>query len=223
MPKQRWGCIYKLTNTINGKIYIGKTVNFKARMKQHKHSFNKKRCSYFARAVKKHGWINFKCSVLIDDVPEEDLDNLETSYIELLKSTNNKVGYNICSGGEGTSGLVHSDETKRKMSETHRSMRPTYGSVCKEKRTNKWRAKANVNRIEIYLGDWPTKNEAQKAIKYYYDNGKRLLPRITMRRKGTGHINLNRSGTYTANFKGKNYGTYKTKQEAEDVLVQHYK
>ena len=78
MPKQRWGCIYKLTNTINDKVYIGQTVNFRARRSKHKNSWKPGRPkTYLSRAINKYGWENFKVEILISDVPAEDLSLLD--------------------------------------------------------------------------------------------------------------------------------------------------
>lgn len=76
MGKQRFGCVYRLTNLVTKKTYIGKSVNFKRRMRQHKHSMKKGK-AYLSRSIRKHGWDKFKKEIIIDDVPEEDLSNLE--------------------------------------------------------------------------------------------------------------------------------------------------
>ena len=91
MVKQKWGCIYRLTNTTNGMKYIGKTVRYRERMKEHKKKSVKK---YISNAIRKYGWNNFKKEIIIDDVPQEDLDNLEQSYIE-VENTVAPNGYNL--------------------------------------------------------------------------------------------------------------------------------
>jgi group I intron endonuclease len=92
---QRWGCVYRLTNTLTGKVYIGKTVRFTDRMSEHK---TKKLTSPISQAIQKYGWENFTKEILIDDVPEEDLKNLEDSYIE-VEDTLVPNGYNVLKGG----------------------------------------------------------------------------------------------------------------------------
>lgn len=68
------GVIYKYTNKINGKIYIGQTINEKRRLNQHKKSSEN---SLFHRAIKKYGWENFEYKVLfkIHCNNEQDLTN----------------------------------------------------------------------------------------------------------------------------------------------------
>ena len=53
------GCVYKFTNKVNGKIYIGKTINWKRRMCKHKSSAKKPKY-YFGRALRKYGFDNFE-------------------------------------------------------------------------------------------------------------------------------------------------------------------
>ena len=109
--KQRFGCIYRITNLVTGKKYIGKTVRFKRRMWEHqKQKINK---SYLSRSIQKYGWDNFKKEIIIDDVPEEDLSNLEMSYIKVEK-TMAKKGYNLTLGGEGKTGNIVSKKHVKK-------------------------------------------------------------------------------------------------------------
>ena len=81
--KQRFGCIYRLTNLITLRCYVGKTIDFKGRMREHKKGkdINK---SYVERSIRKHGWHNFKVEIIVDDVPEEALSYLEIYYLSLI-------------------------------------------------------------------------------------------------------------------------------------------
>jgi len=122
--KSRSGIIYKVINLINGKIYIGKSVNsFKKRIGQHKAVYqnlkNKKGDTVFYKALRKYGWESFKwenidCSIIPDFLAE-----LEKKYIIEF---NCKVpnGYNLTDGGEGIPGCSRSEETKRKIGDKHR-------------------------------------------------------------------------------------------------------
>ncbi|MBQ9441872.1 MAG: GIY-YIG nuclease family protein [Selenomonadaceae bacterium] len=86
--------IYKITNLENGKIYVGQTVQFEKRMKQHQHS---KKTGVDA-AIKKYGWENFSVEIL-EECPEEMLDEREIFWIAKLNSMFPN-GYNLTSGGE---------------------------------------------------------------------------------------------------------------------------
>ena len=133
------GIIYKFTNKINGKVYIGQTVNEEQRY------YNHKRCledSYFHRAVKKYGWENFDYEV-IERLDESLLDEREIYWIDFYQSFGEK-GYNLTLGGNGSRGYKKtpeqiknnslalkgrispmkgrktSEEAKRKQSEAHK-------------------------------------------------------------------------------------------------------
>lgn len=93
------GYIYKITNTFNGKIYIGQTVKtVEKRFIQHKNNSNKEYFSQIAlyKAFNKYGIENFICEE-IESVPNERLDEREKYWIEYYDSYFN--GYNSTLGG----------------------------------------------------------------------------------------------------------------------------
>lgn len=101
--------IYKITNLVNGKIYIGQT--------------NGNRKNYLGGgkilklAFKKYGRYNFKKETIIEGNFNRLLtDELEKHYIKLYNSTDKEVGYNLENGGEGHPGKKHTNETKIKIS-----------------------------------------------------------------------------------------------------------
>lgn len=112
--------IYKLTNLINGKIYIGKANNLKERIRRHEISVRKILEKYpISSAIKKYGWENFKVDIL-EEFSELDIDHLlnrEAYWIEYYNSTNNEIGYNILKFGSDWTGYKHSEETKKVMKE----------------------------------------------------------------------------------------------------------
>lgn len=74
--------IYKITNLINNKIYIGQSVHIERRWSEHKSSVKtNKRIYYLHKAMCKYGINNFKFEVLVE-CPKEDLDMLEIKYIK---------------------------------------------------------------------------------------------------------------------------------------------
>ena len=92
--------IYKITNIINGKVYIGQSTNLKDRIKQHKSmikNYNENN-NYLRKATKKYGYKNFKIEI-IKFCDEKELDYYEIYYIDLYKSSDRKFGYNIELGG----------------------------------------------------------------------------------------------------------------------------
>jgi group I intron endonuclease len=84
--------IYKITNLINNKIYIGKTKNFHNRILQHKNTKGYKSC--ISRAIKKYGEENFSFEIIDTAKNETELSNLEYNYI-LQYNSIIPNGYNI--------------------------------------------------------------------------------------------------------------------------------
>ncbi len=111
--------VYKLTNRINGKIYIGKSMDLQGRMRCHKSS--KKQNQVIQRAIQKYGWENFETEVLQEY--EIGIDNwillaLETAYIVFFESLVTQHGYNVCLFSNDRTGIKHTEEVKKKMSES---------------------------------------------------------------------------------------------------------
>ena len=106
--------IYKAKNIVNGKIYIGQTINtLNHRKLGHLHHANNNSDTYFARAIRKYGIDNFKWQVVCICPNLDVLNEQEQYYISFYGSMNN--GYNLTSGGLN---CEPSEETKKKISES---------------------------------------------------------------------------------------------------------
>lgn len=97
---------YKITNTVDGRAYIGITkANVKLRWLNH---FNKalreKPDTYLARAILKHGKSAFRCEVIASALSEIDLVELEIILISQEGTYYKNGGYNLTIGGEGRRG-----------------------------------------------------------------------------------------------------------------------
>jgi group I intron endonuclease len=103
--------VYKIVNNINSKVYIGQSVNIKARWKDHVNSLNRhdSNCTLLQRAWNKYHQENFSFEIL-ELCPEDMLDEVERKYINIYDTLNN--GYNIEAGGNINKCL--SDETRQK-------------------------------------------------------------------------------------------------------------
>ena len=109
--------IYKATNLINNKCYIGQTKHtLDKRIIEHtKYDLNDN--YYFHNALKKYRIENFKWTILEICFNQEELNEKEKWYIKHFNSFG-KNGYNLNEGGKGNSGYIASEETKKKMSES---------------------------------------------------------------------------------------------------------
>ena len=105
--------IYKITNTVTRKFYIGSAVNIKKRFWLHRYqlSANTHRNRHLQNSWNKHGEDSFTFEVL-EYCEKERLIEREQFYID-----NEKPAYNISPTAGNSLGVKLTDETKRKMSE----------------------------------------------------------------------------------------------------------
>lgn len=111
--------IYKITNSITGKIYIGQAQNLKRRIAEHGWQCKQSSGSfYFHNAIKKYGYENFYAELLekVDDL--KLLNEREQYWMDFYKSYNKKFGYNTCSIAGSCRGNKATDETRKKLSDS---------------------------------------------------------------------------------------------------------
>lgn len=101
--------IYKYTNRINGKIYIGRTCQTLS-LRARREGKGYKECPHFYRAIQKYGWENFEGIILEDNLTDEEATQRETYYINDLNSNDPEIGYNLTDSSQNYSG-----STRRKM------------------------------------------------------------------------------------------------------------
>ena len=95
------GYIYKITNKINGKVYVGKTTRtVQERWEEHLREYRKERCKNrpLYRAIRKYGTNAFTVETL-EEVDLENLSERETYWIEYFHTYSG--GYNATVGGDG--------------------------------------------------------------------------------------------------------------------------
>ena len=106
-----YGYIYKTTNLINKKIYIGQKKSNEFLGNLYLGSGK-----YLKSAIKHYGESNFNVELLAQADTQEQLNELEIFYIKEYNSINHSIGYNITSGsigGDTYSGLSMADKYKR--------------------------------------------------------------------------------------------------------------
>ena len=108
--------VYKITNLINNKIYIGQTISdVKYRWWAHCKP-SKRNGQVISRAIQKYGKDNFTFEVIDSALNIDELNNKETYWIEYYNSRDKEKGYNVAFGG-GNRAMP--EETKQKLSKVN--------------------------------------------------------------------------------------------------------
>ena len=186
-------CVYIHTSP-NGKMYIGQTGDKPERRWKNDGSGylqkNKSTGKYnqpaFAHAILKYGWNNFQHDIIANNLTKEEADDLEKLLINKFNTMNSKYGYNLAEGGSRGS---PSEETRRKMSESHKGNllseetkrklsalnkgenNPNYGKHLSEE-TRKKLSEANKGENCYNYGKHPSEETRRKMSESH--KGKRL-------------------------------------------------
>lgn len=195
--------IYRIQNKINGKIYIGKSVDIKRRWSSHITDSNvddeRWNSNYrgvktpIHAAIRKYGKENFVFEIL-EECNKEELNDKEKYWIKTLNATNKENGYNItlggdgycCGGGENAPGCkitkAESDLIKQKLKQrwTVKQIQEvvpaaTYGIVSAINYGKTWFDENEVYPISIDNGHRTWSDEEAMAIKYRYANGEAIM------------------------------------------------
>lgn len=113
--------VYLITNKINGKQYIGETFTFKKRMYRYRYDVNNtdgdKRPIILA--IKKYGWDNFDIQIIKQiDCKNKIVMLIWENFFIKQYNTLSPNGYNLCAYGQNHTGIVHSEESKLKQSQS---------------------------------------------------------------------------------------------------------
>lgn len=123
--------IYKITNLINGKIYIGQTTR-SVEVRFRYHCYNSKSRSLIRNAINKYGKENFKIELIKECNSIIELNEQEIYYIKTHNSLTPN-GYNIQKGGyirDSMRGKKHSIKTRRLMSKKSTGVKNSqYGKI----------------------------------------------------------------------------------------------
>lgn len=181
--------IYKITNLINNKVYIGQSINIQARWKAHRHRpFNPNSVDYDSilyRAIRKYGLENFKFEVLEECKSQELLNDREIFYIQKYKSSNPDFGYNMSNGGAGTSVTDFTSPLKTKdILEIYKLLETT--SLSEQEIADRFKISQrmvsglNLGQYRIQEGFvYPIRRKISKQKNYCVDCGKEICSQST--------------------------------------------
>lgn len=170
--------IYLVTNNINGKQYVGQTITQHSRH-GHGHALRD--------AYKKHGFKNFTYDVVVSGIDKDSLflDYAEKFWIEVIGSLAPN-GYNLEAGGKRGKivyhapqlGKSHSEETRKKMSESQKKHWSSYDVHPNKGRTasEETKAKMRASRAKrVYTEE--DKLKISLAVKEWHKKRKEMLCR----------------------------------------------
>ena len=141
-------CIYKITNSQNGKVYVGKTeAPLIMRIRRHCAEVRKGTNRYLYDAIRHYGWNIFAVELLETCQSKDDLNEREIYWITVLKSNDKQFGYNMTEGGDGAGfsqealkksadarrGKPISDEVKKKISDGNKGKKTIITEEVKQK------------------------------------------------------------------------------------------
>lgn len=178
--------IYKISNKINGKLYIGMSNDIDRRFMEHrtpKNIINK--TTTLAKAFRKYGIQNFSFELLEECICEDDLIEREMYYIKLTKPH-----YNMNDGGLGNTGHKLSNELKEKLS--------VYGKKQWQNMDNFSRSKVIKNNLKGPKKGHAVSQETRLKIKNSLKDRKQPLETVRKRAKS---ISISAIGNKNANKK----------------------
>ncbi len=205
--------IYKTINLINGKIYIGQdTKNDPNYLGSGK---------IIKEAIKKYGKKNFTKEIIEICNNQDELNSSEIYWIDKLESRNNEIGYNILSGGLGSTGFKQSAESIEKIKENNRSENfkkimssPEVSKKISEGQKNS-DAKKNLHKSPEY------REKMSKSLKdriFSDEHRKKLSESLKGKKKSEIHSkNLSISLKNSEKIKGENNPFYGKKHSQETI------
>ena len=117
--------IYKITNIINGKCYIGQSIH-PIQKRFHRHindSINNIIDTHFARAIRKYGESNFLLEQIDTATNQKELTEKEQYWIKYYKSNNPSYGYNETDAIYKSGGNTYQNKTKEEIDKISQKIR----------------------------------------------------------------------------------------------------
>lgn len=112
----RTSYVYAVINMLDGSMYIGWTIDPKGRWYHHRYRAKANWAGHLYSAMRHHGSDNFVFEVWETWPSEADARDAEIWFIAYLRARGVRL-YNLTDGGEGATGRVVSEITRRRISE----------------------------------------------------------------------------------------------------------
>lgn len=156
--------IYKITNLVHGRVYIGQTIQSNPKMRWYSHwdYVRKGRKSYLYDSMRKHGIENFSWEIIEQAKSVEELNELESKWLAHYRS----VG-EVYNNREAGNNKLHSAESIEKMrkakQEQHARRRAENGGVEKMNRVLKTSGWKHSEESKLKRKEWSAITNKLKA------------------------------------------------------------
>lgn len=155
--------VYVIQNLIDGKVYVGQTKNPTARKATHFYHARRGVTRPLYASIRKHGEENFTFKIL-EECDDLSVNDREQHWVSHFDSFNPEKGYNLTRGGNqmltftddvrqrmrqhhtGMTGRHHTEETKKRISDTRKRL----GLKPSERAREKSRQRASAQRGELH-------------------------------------------------------------------------
>ena|ERR1035437_8242 len=171
MPYKPICGIYKITNIVNKKYYIGSAISVKKRICEHKSFLMKnKHCnSHIQLSYNKYGISNFIYEI-IETTTRENMIEREQHWINILDANNNKKGYNKRKIASSNLGINFSEEAKKNLRLSHLGQKRS--EKAQEKiSASQYKKVCQFNLDSTYIKTFNSFQEAAKLINIPYAAG----------------------------------------------------
>ena len=219
--------LYTITDTLNNKVYVGQTVDFKRRWRDHQWLARNKQEQYIHRAMAKYGSHNFVFGTIACCWTQEDANEIEKLLIQQYDSRNMENGYNISPGGDPAwntglpkeqqpmYGKKQSDYQKQRMSEVHTGKKAPHSKECLKKMS------------EIFTGrilteEWKEKIAVSNRGQIRTEETKQKISEASKNRKASEQTKMKISVAMTGKYSGENsYAAKLTWEIVKQIRIEY--
>ena len=213
--------IYKYTNKVNGKVYIGRTcTTLKKRAGSKGRGYES--CWHFYNAIQKYGWENFEPEILEERLTNKEATDKELYYINYFDSSNKDKGYNIINDLRGST--CWTDEKRKSRSDRFKGKNnPMYGRILSQEERAKIseRTRGENNPFFGRHHTEETKQKISENNKEYYKTHKNWAYGKKMNEETRKKLSASKKGKYCGK-ESPRYGKKHT-EESKRKMSEHMK